>query len=245
MEKNVRLFITYDGTDYHGWQMQENAISVQECVTRAAEKIFAQKISVNGCSRTDSGVHANEFCCNFRFDGERAEDKIILGMNSQLPEDIRVFGCEYVPLDFHSRFDCKGKEYIYKVWNGKTGNPFMQRYSLFYPYDLDEKLLDAQAKDFIGTHDFAAFCAAGSVVKDTVRTIKDFSVKREGDLVTFSVTGDGFLYNMVRIMVGTLLYINAGKTEKDTIPDIILSKDRIRAGITVRPEGLYLNKVFY
>lgn len=245
MEKNVKLFITYDGTDYHGWQMQENAITVQECITRAAERIFAQKISVNGCSRTDSGVHANEFCCNFRFDGERAEDKIILGMNSQLPEDIRVFGCEYANIDFHSRFDCKGKEYIYKVWNGKTGNPFMQRYSLFYPYELDEKLLDRQAKDFIGSHDFAAFCAAGSVVKDTVRTISDFSVKREGDLVTFSVTGDGFLYNMVRIMVGTLLYINAGKIEKDTIPDIIRSKDRVRAGITVRPEGLYLNKVFY
>ncbi len=245
MEKNVRLFLAYDGTDYHGWQMQENAITVQECITKAAEKIFSQKISVNGCSRTDSGVHANEFCCNFRFDGERAEDKIILGMNSQLPEDIRVFGCEYVDNDFHARFDCKGKEYIYKVWNGKTGNPFMNRYSLFYPYVLDERLLDSQAKDFIGSHDFAAFCAAGSIVKDTVRTIKDFSVKREGDLVTFSVTGDGFLYNMVRIMVGTLIYINNGKIEKDTIPDIILSKDRIRAGITVRPEGLYLNKVFY
>lgn len=245
MEKNVKLFITYDGTDYHGWQMQENAVTVQECITKAAEKIFAQKVSVNGCSRTDSGVHANEFCCNFRFDGERDEEKIILGMNSQLPEDIRVIGCEYADRDFHARFDCKGKEYIYKVWNGKRGNPFMNRYSLFYPYNLDEKLLDEQAKDFIGTHDFAAFCAAGSVVKDTVRTIKDFTVKRERDLVIFSVTGDGFLYNMVRIMVGTLLYINNGKIEKDTIPDIILSRDRVRAGITVRPEGLYLNKVFY
>lgn len=245
MEKNVKLLLSYDGTAYHGWQMQENAVTVQECVTKAAEKIFAQKVSVNGCSRTDSGVHANEFCCNFRFDGERDEEKIILGMNSQLPEDIRVFACEYTDTDFHARFDCKGKEYIYKVWNGKRGNPFMNRYSLFYPYDLDEKLLDSQAKAFIGTHDFAAFCAAGSIVKDTVRTIKDFSVKREGDLVTFSVTGDGFLYNMVRIMVGTLLYINNGKIEKDTIPDIILSKDRVRAGITVRPEGLHLNKVFY
>lgn len=245
MEKNVKLLICYDGTAYHGWQMQENALTVQECVTKAAEKIFSQKITVNGCSRTDSGVHANEFCCNLRFEGERAEDKIILGMNSQLPEDIRVFGCEYADTDFHARFDCKGKEYIYKVWNAKTGNPFMSRYSLFYPYALDEELLDRQAKAFIGTHDFAAFCAAGSIVKDTVRTVKDFSVKREGELVTFSVTGDGFLYNMVRIMVGTLLYINNGKIEKDTIPEIILSGDRTRAGITVRPEGLYLNKVFY
>ena len=166
-------------------------------------------------------------------------------MNSQLPDDIRVFGCEYVSADFHARFDCKGKEYIYKVWNGKTGNPFMNRYSLYYPYDLDEKLLDSQAKDFIGTHDFSAFCAAGSIVKDTVRTVKDFSVKREGQLVTFSVTGDGFLYNMVRIMVGTLLLTPAGRLQKGDIKNIILSENRENAGITAPAEGLYLNKVSY
>ena len=245
MKKNVKLLLYYDGTDYHGWQMQENAITVQECLTKAAEKIFAQEISVNGCSRTDSGVHANMFCANFRFEGERSEEKIILGLNSQLPEDIRVFDCEYVNDDFHARFDCKGKEYIYKIWNSNIGNPFMNRYSLFYPYSIDEKLMNAQAKDFIGTYDFSAFCASGSVVKDTVRTITDCSVKREGNLVTFSVTGDGFLYNMVRIMVGTLLYINSGKIPENTIKDIILSGDRKRAGITARPEGLYLNKVFY
>lgn len=242
---NIKLILTYDGSAYHGWQMQENAITVQQCLTQAAEKIFNQKISINGCSRTDSGVHANMFCCNFKFDGTRSEDKIVSGLNSQLPEDIRVLACEYVDDDFHARFDCKGKQYIYKIWNGKIGNPFMNRYSLFYPYALDDKLLDEQAKDFIGTYDFASFCASGSVVKDTVRTISDCSVKREGDLVVFSVTGDGFLYNMVRIMVGTLIYINNGKIPEDTIKDIINSKDRTRAGITVRPEGLYLNKVFY
>lgn len=245
MKKNVKLILSYDGSSYHGWQMQENATTVQQCLTQAAEKIFCQKITVTGCSRTDSKVHANTFCCNFRFEGEREEEKIIQGLNSFLPNDIRVSECEYVSDDFNARFDCKGKEYIYKIWNGKIGNPFLTRYALFYPYKLDAELLDRQAKDFIGTYDFSAFCASGSVVKDTVRTIKDCSVKREGDLVVFSVTGDGFLYNMVRIMVGTLLYINSGKIEKDSIPQIIESKDRTKAGITARPEGLYLNKVFY
>ena len=245
MKKNVKLILSYDGSGYHGWQMQDNAITVQQCLTQAAEKIFCQKITVTGCSRTDSKVHANTFCCSFKFEGEREEEKIVQGLNSQLPEDIRVFECEYVSDDFNARFDCKGKEYIYKIWNGRIANPFLNRYALFYPYKLDADLLDRQAKDFIGTYDFSAFCASGSVVKDTVRTIKDCSVRREGDLVIFSVTGDGFLYNMVRIMVGTLLYINSGKIEKDTIPQIIESKDRTKAGITARPEGLYLNKVFY
>lgn len=243
---NVKVILTYDGSAYHGWQMQENAISVQQRVCEAAEHIFNQKITVNGCSRTDSKVHANMFCSNFRFDGEkRDEEKIVRGLNAILPEDIRALECEYVHEDFHARFDCKGKEYIYKIWNGKVGNPFLNNYALFYPYALDADLLNSQAKDFVGTHDFSAFCAAGSVVKDTVRTIYDCSVEREGNLVIFRVKGDGFLYNMVRIMVGTLLYIGCGKIEKDTIPEIILSKDRIRAGITAEPQGLYLNKVFY
>lgn len=243
--KNVKLIISYDGSAYHGWQMQENAITVQQCLTDAAEKIFCQKITVTGCSRTDSKVHANTFCCNFRFEGERETEKIIKGLNSQLPEDIRVLGCEYAEEDFNARFDCKGKEYIYKIWNGKIGNPFLTRYALFYPYSLDAELLDRQAKDFIGTYDFSAFCASGSVVKDTVRTVRDCSVRREGDTVIFSVTGDGFLYNMVRIMVGTLLYINSGKIPENSIKSIIESRDRKNAGITARPEGLYLNRVFY
>ncbi len=245
MKSNVKITLAYNGASYHGWQMQDNAVSVQEKVTQAAERIFDQKISVSGCSRTDSKVHANMFCCNFIFEGYRDEEKIIKGLNAILPEDIRAYNCEYVPLDFHSRFDCKGKEYIYKIWNGKIRNPFLNDYTLFFPYEIDADFLDRQAKDFIGRYDFAAFCASGSVVKDTVRTISDCSVRRDGDMVIFSVTGDGFLYNMVRIMVGTLLYISQGKIEADTVRDIILSKDRLRAGITAQPQGLYLNKVYY
>lgn len=239
------LTLRYDGTDFHGWQMQENADTVQQYLTEAAERILGEKVKINGCSRTDSGVHANMFCCNFKTGTDRDNDKILKGLNALLPDGIGVYGIEEKDLSFHARFDCRGKEYIYKIWNEKYKNPFLTSYALHYPYDLDAEMLNEQAKDFVGTHDFSAFCAAGSSVKDNVRTISECGVKREGGLVTFSVTGDGFLYNMVRIMVGTLLYINSGKIPKDTIPAIIESQDRNRAGITAKAHGLYLNKVYY
>ncbi len=245
MERNIMLTLRYDGTNYHGWQMQENAVTVQQVLTEAVERITSQKVSINGCSRTDSGVHANMFCCNFRTDADTTEKVLLRGINALLPDDVAVLDVKEADMDFHARFDCKGKEYIYKIWNSKCKNPFMRDYALHYPYALDAELMDKQAKDFIGTHDFSAFCAAGSTVKDNVRTVYDCSVEREGDLVTVHVSGDGFLYNMVRIMVGTLLYINSGKIPEDTIPDIIISRNRLRAGITAKAHGLYLNEVYY
>ncbi len=239
------LTLRYDGTNFHGWQMQENAETVQQHLSEATERILGEKVKINGCSRTDSGVHANMFCCNFKTENQTDTAKILRGLNALLPDGIGVYGIEEKDLNFHARFDCKGKEYIYKIWNEKCKNPFLTSYALHYPYDLDAEMLNEQAKDFIGTYDFSAFCAAGSSVKDNVRTIRECGVKREGELVTFSVKGDGFLYNMVRIMVGTLLYINSGKIPKDTISDIIESQDRIRAGITAKAHGLYLNKVYY
>ncbi len=245
MIRNLRLFLCYDGTPYHGWQMQENAITVQQALSDAIGRILGHKPTIYGCSRTDKGVHANIFCCNFRTEKTTPCNKIAYGLNAVLPESVRVLGCEEAEEDFNARFDCKGKEYIYKIWNSPTANPFMTNYALHFPYEIDEVMLDRQAKAFIGTYDFAAFCAAGSTVKDTVRTIYDCSVSREGSLVTVSVKGDGFLYNMVRIIVGTLLYINNGKIPQDTIPDIIKSKDRLRCGITAKAHGLYLNEVYY
>ncbi len=245
MKRNIMLTLRYDGTDYHGWQMQENAISVQQVLGEAVERIIGEKVTINGCSRTDSGVHANMFCCNFRTEAETSEAVLLRGINALLPDDVAVYDVKEVNEDFHARFDCKGKEYIYKIWNSKCKNPFMRDYALHYPYKLDAELMDKQAKDIIGTFDFSAFCAAGSTVKDNVRTVYDCSVRREGDLVTVSVKGDGFLYNMVRIIVGTLLYINSGKIEENTIPEIIESRDRLRAGITAKAHGLYLNEVYY
>ncbi len=245
MKRNIKLIISYDGTAYHGWQMQENAVSVQQVLTGAAERITSQKVSLNGCSRTDAGVHANNFCCNFKTGSDADTWTLLRGINALLPDDIAVLSVEDTDTDFHARFDCKGKEYIYKIWNSKVKNPFLKDKALHYPYLLDAELMNGQAKYFIGTHDFSAFCAAGSTVKDNVRTVYDCGVRREGDLVTFYVKGDGFLYNMVRIMVGTLLYINSGKIEKDTVTDIIESRDRLRAGITAKAHGLYLNEVYY
>lgn len=245
MKRNIMLTMRYDGSCFHGWQIQENSNTVQQEICSALKRILGEEITVNGCSRTDTGVHANMFCCNFRTDTDRENDKIIKGLNAVLPSSIGVYDIKDMPYDFHARYDCKGKEYIYKIWNSKHKNPFLTEYALHYPYELDVELLDRQAKDFVGTHDFSAFCAAGSSVQTTVRTITACSVTRDGELVTFSVTGDGFLYNMVRIMVGTLLDINSGKIPEGSIGEIISCCDRNKAGITAKARGLYLNRVYY
>ena len=242
---NYLLTLRYNGSRYHGWQRQENAVTVQQCVEEAVEKLFKEKVSVTGCSRTDTGVHANCFKCNFRTEKEIALEKTVSGMNFYLPEDISVTDAQAVNDAFNARFDAKGKEYIYKIYNGRVRDPFSQGLAYFHKYPLDAELMNEQARDYIGTHDFSAFCAAGATVKTTVRTVFDAGVERDGNTVIFRVTGDGFLYNMVRIMVGTLIYISEGKIEKGAIPRIIKSKNRLLAGKTAAPEGLYLNKVFY
>lgn len=242
---NYLITLKYDGSRYHGWQRQDNAITVQQCVEEALKGLFRQDVTVTGCSRTDTGVHANCFKCNFRTDKLIPHENIISGMNFFLPEDIAVYKSEEVPEDFNARFDCRSKEYIYKIYNDSIRDPFYINKALFYKYPLDEKMLDAEAKDYIGTYDFSAFRAAGATTKTTVRTVLNSGVERQGDVVIFRVEADGFLYNMVRIMVGTLLYISEGKIEKGSIPHIIESKNRLLAGKTAAPEGLYLNKVYY
>lgn len=245
MKRNICLTLSYDGSRFHGWQMQENAETVQGYLSAACERIFGHKVTIYGCSRTDASVHANIFCCNFRTEKEIPCEKIKVGLNALIPDEIAVLSAKEVPEDFNARFDCKGKEYVYKAWNSRVRNPFLKNKALHHPVPIDEKMLDEESKAFIGYHDFSAFCASGTEVKDKSRTIYDFSVKREGDLVIFTVKGDGFLYNMVRIMVGTLLDINSGKICRGSLSEVIESKDRVKAGITAKPDGLYLNKVFY
>lgn len=245
MKRNISLTLMYDGSQLHGWQMQENAETVQGHLTAALERILGHKVTVYGCSRTDCGVHANTFCCNFRTEKEIPCEKIKVGVNALVPDSIAVLSAEEKHNDFNARFDCRGKEYVYKVWNSRVRNPFLINKALHHPIPIDEKLLDKECKAFIGYHNFSAFCASGTEVQDKRRTVFDFSVKREGDLVIFTVRGDGFLYNMVRIMVGTLLDINGGKIAPCTLSDIISSGDRVRAGITAKACGLYLNQVFY
>ena len=243
--RTIKLTLRYDGSAFHGWQYQPNCITVEEEIKKALFQILREDIKIQSCSRTDAGVHADMFCCSFRTETDRSCDKIILGLNAVLPETVAVYGCEDVPEDFHARYSCAGKEYIYKIWNGKERNPFLRNYALHFPRRLDEKLLDKEAKDFVGTYDFSSFCASGATVQSKVRTVFTSSVERDGDIVIFKVTGDGFLYNMVRIMVGTLLDISDGKIEKNKIKEIINSKDREKAGKTAPPEGLYLGRVFY
>ena len=245
MMRNIKLTLMYDGSKFHGYQLQPVLCTVEGELRAAAKRILGEEIKPVSCSRTDAGVHANMFCCNFRTESDRECEKLLHGLNAVLPKSVAVTGCEDVPESFHARYDCLGKEYIYKIWNAKERNPFLEKYALHYPFFLDCDFLNGQAKQFIGTHDFKAFCASGATVKTTVRTVFDCGVKRENDLVVFYVRGDGFLYNMVRIMAGTLLSISEGNIKKDSIGKIIESKDRSFAGVTAKADGLYLNKVFY
>lgn len=243
--RNFKVVMSYDGTAYHGFQRQENAIAIQQIVEDKIEKTIGGKTTIYGCSRTDTGVHANEFYFNFKHDNSITCDGFIRALNGILPDDIALMTCEEVDESFHARYDCRGKEYIYKIHNSNIKNPFLKDKAFRYYNHLDEHLLNETAQHFVGTHDFKAFCSTGSAIIDTVRTIEYFKIVRENDLLIMLVKGDGFLYNMVRIMVGTLIFVNEGKIKPTQIEDIILSKDRNKAGKTAPAHGLYLNKVFY
>lgn len=237
--------IAYDGRNYHGFQVQKNAITVEQVFQDALERVFGGRLPIKGCSRTDAGVHANQFCISMETASRIPCEKALLAMNVNLPPDIAVVGCREVPEGFHARYSCSGKEYIYRILNRTARDPFSHRLALHYPYLLDVEMLNCACQDFTGCHDFTAFCSTGSSVGDMHRTIFSAEVKREGDFVQFRVAGDGFLYNMVRIMTGTLLEISRGGIALDAIPEIIESRDRKRAGATAPPWGLYLNRVFY
>lgn len=243
--RNLLLTISYDGSNYHGWQVQKNAVTVQEVFQNAVKKLFKQNIDIKGCSRTDSGVNANKYCVSFKTDTDIPCENIIMALNSYLPDDIAVLNCTDMDIDFHARYNVVKKEYVYIINNSKIRNPFLRNYAFWYRYDIDTDYLNEQAQAFVGTYDYSGFCSANSGVEDTVRTVHSFEVSRKGDIVYFKVSADGFLYNMVRIMVGTLLFVNEGKIKKDELKNVILSKNRKLAGKTAPPQGLYLNDVIY
>lgn len=240
------LTIKYDGSNYCGWQVQPNAVSVQSTVQKALIDLTGEdNLCVTGCSRTDSGVHANMFCLHFDSETTIPDNKIPFALNMRLPQDIVATNCKTVADDFHARYSSLGKTYIYKIHNSAILDPFKYKYYLNVNRHIDEKLLDKAAKCFVGTYDFKGFCSVGSSVVDTVRTVSDCFVKRVGDDVIISITANGFLYNMVRIIVGTLLEVNDGKIDVEDLPKIIASGDREKAGPTAKPHGLYLDKVHY
>ena len=244
--RNVLMSLCYDGTNYHGWQVQKNAVTVQEVFQGALARLLGEDVDIKGCSRTDAGVHANMYCVSAKIDSKIPCDRLKMALNRFLPRDIAVTGAVEVPLDFHARYSCSGKEYVYKIWNEPVRNPFWHGRAFHYWYHLDVEKLDSAAKNFIGKHDFTSFCTLDKRnPENMVRTVKAFSVERNGGLVEMRVTADGFLYNMVRIMVGTLLRVAMGRIETQEIPDIISAKDRAKAGPTAVAHGLYLNRVFY
>ncbi len=244
--RNMLLTISYDGSHYHGWQIQNNAVTVQEVFQNSLSKIIGDNFEVKGCSRTDSGVHANMYCISVKTYHPIEPQRLKAALNRWLPMSVVVLDCKIADNDFHARYSCTSKEYIYKIWNNEVRNPFLDGYALHYRYKIDEQMLNKAAQSFVGTHDFTSFCTLDNRdMGDMRRTVKAFSVTREGDLVIMKVEADGFLYNMVRIMVGTLLRIQQGKIPSDGIPEIIAKKDRHFAGPTAQPCGLYLNKVNY
>lgn len=242
----LALTISYLGTHYSGWQVQPNAPSIQQTLGEALDLLFGCKCTVTGCSRTDSGVHAHEFLCVVGFGGEYNHippDRVPQAINTILPDDISVLSCEECPDDFHPRYGIRGKEYIYLILNSRIRDPFLSGRACQIPQPLDEGAMNTAAKEFIGYHDFGAFMAAGSKITDTRRTVFDAKVERQGDMLTFTVSADGFLYNMVRIMVGTLIEAGKGKLSPADIRGLLTHPDRANAGATVPPHGLYLNRI--
>lgn len=235
----------YRGTNYHGFQIQNNAVTVQEVLQKGVSVVLNEKVSITGCSRTDTGVHANQFCFNVHTNSQINTRGFIRGVNGHLPDDISILSCEEVPENFHARFDCKGKEYIYKIHCSESKNPFASDLMLHYRRKLDLDAIRKASSYFVGTHDFSSFCADCTNVSTTIRTIYSLKTENYGDTVIVLVKGDGFLYNMIRIIVGTLIDVSEGRFLPDDIPEIITAKNRLRAGRTAMAHGLYLNRVFY
>ncbi len=241
--------IKYLGTGFHGFQVQPEHRTVQGELCRALELAFGVPCKVTGCSRTDAGVHANEFCIMIENDGGTIPpDKLPVAVSRFLPEDISLFYACYADENFHSRYDVVSKEYLYRIINNKIYDPFEFGRAWFFPREINEDAINKMnesAKYIVGKHDFSAFMSEGSDVSDTVRNVFYLNVSKEGDLIEIKIAADGFLYNMVRIIVGTLIDVAVGRITVEEMANIVLSKDRNRAGMTAPACGLYLNKVIY
>lgn len=243
--KRILLTLAYDGTAYHGWQVQPNGVTVQEKMQDALERLLGERPAVTGCSRTDAGVHAREFCCHLDCADNIPEAAFLRGLNSILPDDIAVTGYREVPRDFHARYSARGKNYIYRFYCSKITDPFLSRYALRINGELDTELMNAFCKTLIGTHDFLPFSSSGRTVEDTVRTVTECKMTVDNGLPALSVSADGFLYNMVRIIVGTALAVSQKRLPPDCAERIFAAKERSAAGETAPARGLLLNKVFY
>ena len=247
--RNIAVKIMYDGGSYHGWQIQKNGITVQERMESVLSNLVGEKTAVCGCSRTDSGVHALEYVLNFKSNTRIPAERLPYAINTHLgQDDIAAVCAKDVDEDFNARFSANGKRYVYKIWNSTLQNPFTAKYSWHFPYKLDVEQMKKAAEEFCGTHDFSAFMAAGGSQKTTVRTVRDCTVaisKEWENQIEVEIEADAFLYNMVRIITGTLTDVGTGRKSVGEIKNIIAKCDRREAGMTAPPQGLFLKKVFY
>ena len=243
--KNIALRLRYDGSRYHGWQVQKNAVTVAQTMEEALAKVCGERVKLTGCGRTDAGVHALRYCANFHSGCTVPVDRLPLAVNSRLPDDIAVVDAVEVPDDFHAIGSCVKKEYVYKILNSRIPDPFLADRVCFYPQRLDISLMQAAARAFEGTHDFKAVRSEGTQTKTTVRTVYWCRAEKDGDLITVSICANGFLYNMCRAMVGTMVYASYGKLIPEEIPALLEKRDRRLTGPTMPPQGLYLNRVWY
>jgi len=248
-KQNVKLNLQYDGTNYHGWQRQDNANSIQETIEKIISNISKEDVTVVGCSRTDTGVHALNFVCNFitsRLD--ICSEKWKCALNALLPADIRVINSQFVDIDFNSRFDAISKTYLYKIQNSKVQNPILRNYCCLFRPKLDLKLIKEASQIFVGSHDFLSFTNndPNRSLMNSVREIYEIKINKIDDIddiLEFTIVGNAFLYKMIRILVGTLLYVGCNKIKIQEIKHILESKDRRFAGFTAPAHGLYLYEV--
>ena len=241
----IKLIVEFDGTDYAGWQRQENAMTVQQKLEEALERLFGEKITVFGASRTDAGVHAAGMVCHFDVETKIPVERIAYALNFTLPKDIRVKDSAQTAPGFHARFDAKAKWYRYTIYNHKHASALNRRTVAHVPYVLSVSSMQEALQNLLGKHDFAAFAASGSVVKDTTREIYLARLQKNGDKIVLDIMGNGFLYNMVRIIAGTLIDIGRGKLGTDTFKKMLQTKDRVLGGMTAPPQGLILQRIYY
>ena len=243
--RNIKLTIEYDGKDFNGWQKQPNKLNIQGEIERAIKEITGEDIDLIASGRTDAGVHSLGQVANFKTNSTIPIEKIPIAINTKLKYSIRIINAEEVDDQFHSRYNCKKKTYRYIINNSKNGTAIYRNQQYNFSEKLDEIKMNEAVKYFIGEHDFKGFKASGTSSKSSVRTIYSGHVIRDGELVIIEITGNGFLYNMVRIIAGTLLEVGLGKIKPEDIKDIIKSGDRQKAGKTLPPQGLYLVRVNY
>ena len=243
---NYMLTLCYDGTRWRGWQKQGNTDkTIQGKLETALSRLLSQEVEVAGCGRTDAGVHARQQVCSFRAETAMSSAELLAALREVLPEDIGALSLETAPPRFHARLSCTGKTYVYRIWNSETPNVFERRYLWAVPQPLDAEAMKKAAALLCGRHDFAAFCSLKRSKKSTVRELRRLEILREGEELRLVFEGDGFLYNMVRILTGTLLEVGRGERSPEDMPLILASGDRAQAGPTAPAQGLTLWSVSY